>query len=136
MRMRRAEERARPHLVDRVSWPVFVLSALLLVLTVLDGVLTVELLDHGYEEANPVMRFLLERSTGAFFVAKYLLTAVFLPVGLVMNQYRLFGTRLRVGHFIPIVGLLYLALVAYQIGLWNAEGGGFGAPAASGLDRG
>ena len=124
MGMRRAAEQVRPHLVDRVSWPVFVLATLLLVLTLVDGLITVELLDHGCEEGNPVMRFLLDRSVGAFFVAKYTLTAVFLPVALVMNQYRLFGTRLRVGHFIPIVAALYLMLIAYQIGLWKASPGG------------
>lgn len=122
--MRRAGEKARPYLVDRVSWPVFVLAVLLLVLTLVDGLITVELLDHGCEEANPVMRFLLERGTWAFFAGKYLLTAVFLPVALVMNQYRLFGTRFRVGHFIPIVAGLYLILIAYQIGLWNADADG------------
>jgi len=121
--MRRAEDRARPYLVDRVTWPVFVLAVLLLVLTLVDGLMTVELLDHGFEEANPVMRFLLDRGTWAFFAGKYVLTAVFLPVALVMNQYRLFGTRFRVGHFIPVVAGLYLILIAYQIGLWTADGG-------------
>lgn len=104
-----------PYLVDRVTWPVFVTAIMLLILTLIDGVITVVLLEFGFEEANPVMRYLLERGTGAFFVGKYVLTAIFLPVALVMYQYRLFGTRLRVGHFIPIVAALYLVLITYQI---------------------
>ena len=115
--MRRAEEQVRPHLVDRVSWPVFATSALLLVLTLVDGMITVALLDRGCEEANPVMRFFLDRSTAAFFVAKYTLTAAFLPVALVMNQYRVFGARFRVGHLLPVLAVLYLVLIAYQVGL-------------------
>jgi hypothetical protein len=117
--MRRAEDHDRPHLVDRVRWPVFALASLLLVLTLVDGVITLELLDHGCEEANPLMRFLLERSTGAFLAGKYVLTAIFLPVALVMSQYRLFGTRVRVVHFLPVVAGLYLVLIAYQVGLLN-----------------
>ncbi len=120
-RLRRAEEDRKPYLVDRVTWPVFALASLLLVLTIVDGLITVALLDRGFEEANPFMRFLLDRGTNAFFIGKYVLTALFLPVALVMNQYRLFGTRFRVGHIIPIVTALYLILIAYQICLWNMK---------------
>ncbi len=119
--MRRTEEHVRPYLVDRVSWQSFAMATLLLVLTLVDGMITVALLERGFEEANPLMRFLLNRSTGAFFIGKYVLTAAFLPVALVMNQYRLFGTRFRVGHFIPIVALLYLILIVYQLVLWNQK---------------
>jgi hypothetical protein len=94
------------------------MGALLLVLTLVDGVITVTLLDHGFEEANPLMRVLLDRGTGVFFIGKYLLTAAFLPMAVVMYRYRLFGTRLRVGHFLPIVLTLYLVLIVYQSSLW------------------
>ena len=79
------------------------MASLLLVLTLIDGMLTFLLLDLGCEEANPVMRYLLERGPIPFFVGKYLLTAIFLPVALVMNRCRLFGTRIRVGHVVAIV---------------------------------
>lgn len=94
---------------------------MVLVMTLIDGALTVALLDKGCEEANPLMRYLLERGVTAFFVGKYLLTAVFLPVALVMNRYRLFGTRLRVGHLLLLVAALYLVLIGYQLVLWYGE---------------
>jgi hypothetical protein len=121
MRNRRSEEDGRPYTVDRISATDFAMAAMLLVLTLLDGLLTHVLLDHGYEEANPVMRFLIERGTVWFFVGKYVLTAVFLPVALVMNRYRLFGTRLRVGHMVRVVAALYLVLIVYQVGLWRGR---------------
>ena len=65
------------------------------------------------------MRYLLDRGPIDFFIGKYLLTAVFLPVALVMNRYRLFGTRLRVGHIVFLVAGLYLVLIAYQVILWR-----------------
>jgi hypothetical protein len=89
------------------------------------------LLDHGFEEANPVMRYLLQKSFAAFLIGKYVLTAVFLPVSLVMHQYRLFGTRLRVGHLVPVVVGLYLALIVYQFGLWRHRHDSTGLPAAA-----
>jgi hypothetical protein len=134
-RQRRSEEHDRPYLVDRVSWPAFVMSSLLLILTLVDGMITVALLDQGCEEANPVMRFLLDIGIGTFFIAKYVLTAIFLPIALVMNQHRLFGTRMRVGHVIPVVAALYVVLIAYQITLmrqWPVE---MSVAASAGEDR-
>jgi len=118
---RRDDRETPPYLVDRVGWPVFLASAALTVLTLVDGALTVLLLDRGFEEANPLLRWLLRRGgPAAFFAAKYALTAAFLPVALVMNRYRLFGTRLRVGHLVPAAVALYLALIGYQLALWNS----------------
>jgi len=117
-RARRLAEHDGPYLVDRAPWVTSALATVILVLTLADGALTVVLLDRGYEEANPFMRFLLDRSPAVFFVGKYVLTAAFLPVALVMNHYPLLGTRFRVGHLVPVVAALYLMLVAYQVRLW------------------
>lgn len=122
MRQRRAEDHDRPYVVDRVTGRAFLTAALLLVLTLADGVITVLLLERGCEEANPLMRLLLERGVVAFLAGKYVLTAAFLPVALVLHQYRLFGSRLRVGQLVPAVAALYVALIVYQFGLWRASG--------------
>lgn len=128
---RRGAEETGPYLVERVPRRVAALATMILVLTLTDGILTLALLEHGFEEANPVMRYLLGHGPSAFLVGKYLLTAAFLPVALVADRYRLFGTPVRVGHFVPIVAALYIALVAYQINLLAEEGGRdfAGAPA-------
>jgi hypothetical protein len=121
MRHRRAEQHGQPYLVDRVHGQVFAMAALLLMLTLADGVITVVLLDQGYEEANPLMRLLLQRGVVPFLVGKYVLTALFLPVALVLHQYRLFGTRVRVGQIVPLVVALYAVLIVYQITLWGTS---------------
>ncbi len=117
--MRRDSEHARPYFVDRVPGSFLVAAALLLVLTIMDGVVTLMLLEQGCEEANPIMAYLLTQSNAAFLIGKYVLTAIFLPVALVMNQHRLFGSRLRVGHLLPVALVLYLLLIVYQTFLWN-----------------
>ena len=116
-----SEEAGRHYLVERVPAATFVAAALVLVFTIADGVITVLLLDRGCEEANPLMRYLLERGHGAFFAGKYLLTALFLPVALVTHRWQLFGTRLRVGQLVPVVAVLYSILLVYQFGLWRAS---------------
>jgi hypothetical protein len=115
----RAEAERRRYFVDRVAWPTFIMATLLLMLTIVDGVVTVALLDRGCEEANPVMQVLLDRGMGAFFIGKYVLTAAFLPFAVVMCRYRLFGTNVRVGHFLPIAVALYVVLIVYQTALWS-----------------
>ena len=133
MRLRRVGEDDVPYLVDRVSGRVFALAAGLLVLTLIDGLFTMALLECGCEEANPAMRLLLRSGPTAFFAGKYLLMAVFLPVALVMNRYRLFGTRMRVGHVLPVLAVLYLALIVYQVGLWRrAPAAGVATPEGAG----
>ncbi len=80
-----------------------------------DAVLTIHLLGIGWYEANPVMACLLEYGVSWFFVGKYLLTAVGLPVLLVFKNHYLFGTRFRVGYVIPAILVFYLVLIAHQL---------------------
>jgi hypothetical protein len=91
----------------------------LLVLSIVDGILTVELLDSHGEEVNPFMAYLLGRGPGAFFAGKYLLTAAGLPFLLVFKNYRLFGTRFRVGFLFPAFIGLYVALLFYQCSMFK-----------------
>ncbi len=118
-RDRRAERDGTPYLVERGSAAMLFMAIMLLLMTIVDGVITVALLDRGCEEANPIMAVLLKHGTTTFFVGKYLLTAAFLPVALIADRYRLFGTRLRVGHVMPILVGLYVILLAYQYSLWQ-----------------
>ncbi len=117
MRARRAEEHRRPHFVDRFSaWTLAAILGLCLA-TLADGVLTIHLLRTGCEEVNPAMRPLLAWGVSPFLVGKYLLTVAGLPVLLVFKNFYLFGTRLRVGHLLPVFAGLYLVLLAYELRL-------------------
>ena len=108
-RVRREEERRQPHFTDRFPAPTFVWILLVLVFTVADGLLTLELLEAGYHEINPVMHYFLARGPAHFVVGKYVLAAAGLPILV------LFGTRSRIGYSLPIFAALYAVLVAYQL---------------------
>lgn len=119
-RPRRVEERQVPYFADLIDPSTFVLGVSLLILTVVDGAVTLLLLGAGCEEINPAMGYLLSRGPLHFLVGKYLLTSAGLPFLIVFRHFPLFRTRFRVGHLLPVFVALYLILLGYQVALLNA----------------
>ena len=119
---RRSDDRAGDYFVDRFDAVTLAMIVGLLALTIADGVLTIELLDSSSEELNPFMAHLLDRGRHAFLAGKYILTAAGLPFLVVFKNYRLFGTRFRVGYLFPAFIGLYIVLLAYQ---WSMFKWGF-----------
>ena len=114
MQNRRTDEHGTPYYVDRFPASTFMLILALLAATILDGVLTLQLIDAGCEEINPLMSQLLSIGVVPFLVGKYALTAAGLPLLLVFKNHFLFGTRFRVGYLLPLFVMLYLCLLGYQ----------------------
>ena len=82
-RNRRAGDRRRPHFVDRFSSATFILILMLLAASIVDAVLTIQLLRAGTDEVNPLMDGLLDHGIQPFLVIKYALTAGGLPLLLI-----------------------------------------------------
>lgn len=114
-RVRRGVEREGSFFTDRYDALTLAFIVAVLVLCIVDGVLTIELLNGNSEEANPVMKFLLDRGHLPFLVGKYVITAAGLPFLVVYKNWPLFGTRFRAGFLLPVFLGLYLGLVAYQM---------------------
>ena len=119
VRNRRTVEHCRAYFVDRFTTPMFALIILLIAFTIVDAVFTLQLLGLDCEEVNPAMDYLLRHGHASFLIGKYLLTVAGLPFLLLFKNYYLFGTRLRVGHLIPIFAGLYVALIGYQLHLFR-----------------
>jgi hypothetical protein len=115
MKNRRAAEHSRPYFVDRFSPAMLMCVLAIVIASLVDAVLTGHILHHGGLEANPLMRCLLDRGLMTFVVGKYALTVVGLPVLLIFKNHYLFGTRLRVGHLLPLCVAMYVLLIGYQI---------------------
>jgi Domain of unknown function (DUF5658) len=111
---RREGERMGAYFVDRFDAGTLALIVVLLGLTLLDGVLTIELIDLNCEEVNPIMAHLLRRGGFEFLMGKYLLTATGLPLLVVYQNYPLFRSRFRVGWLLPSFVALYLILLFHQ----------------------
>jgi hypothetical protein len=128
-RPRREEERTGAYFVDRFDAGTLALIVALLSLTILDGVLTIELIDLNCEEVNPIMAHLLRRGGFVFLMGKYLLTATGLPFLVVYQKYPLFRSRFRVGWLLPSFVALYLVLLFHQ---WTLLRSGRPAPSPDG----
>jgi Domain of unknown function (DUF5658) len=113
---RRREERLGPYFVDRFRPHTLAMVVALLGLTLLDGVLTLELIEVNSEEANPIMAHLLAQGSLTFLLGKYVMTAAGLPFLVVYQHYPLFRSRFRVGWLLPVFIALYLVLLFHQ---WN-----------------
>ncbi len=83
-------------------------------LTLVDGLLTIELLEINSEEGNPFMLYLLSHGHTAFLLGKYVMTAAGIPFLVVYKNYPMFGSRFRAGYFLPLFLGLYLVLLCYQ----------------------
>ena len=102
----------RPHYVDLFPTRTLVWAVLLILFTVADGLLTLELVDAGYHEINPVMHYFLAKGPMYFLLGKYILAAAGLPVLV------LFGSHSRLGKCLPVFVVLYAALITYQLVLF------------------
>jgi hypothetical protein len=73
----------------------FAASMIIILLSVLDAYFTLDLVNRGAEELNPIMAYYLERGPIIFFSVKYLLTWASLTVILTLKEGSLFGVRIQ-----------------------------------------
>lgn len=114
---RRAEDRFYP-IIDWHSGRVFALIMLILTLCVVDGVLTVILMSHGAEEANPIMAFFVPHELGWFAAAKLSLTAVGMMVLAVCSRMRVFRGIPGEAFLYAVLGG-YVWLIVYELQLYD-----------------
>lgn len=111
---RRATDRRYP-VTDVFDSAVLTLVMLLLCFSLLDAVFTLTLLSHGGTELNPVMRYFLETSgTGAFLLAKLLLTSLPALVLVATSNLMVFG-RFRVRSIMAALVGGYAGLLVYEL---------------------
>jgi hypothetical protein len=101
------EENSR---TERYGTKTFAAIMLLILLSILDAYLTLDLVNHGAVELNPVMAYYLARGPLAFFWVKYLLTCAAVILFLSVMNASLFGTRVR-GKVMFVFFLAAFALV-------------------------
>ena len=123
MACRRASEHGRPYFVDRFSSAMFVVIVMLMIASIVDAILTIQLIDAGAREINPLMDRLLDYGILPFLLGKYMLTVAGLPLLLIFKNHYLFGTPVRVGYLIPMAVAMYLVLIGYQLALMHKHVG-------------
>jgi hypothetical protein len=114
---RRAGEHESP--VDFHEPYLLLLSVLLLTLSVADAFLTVTLLTHGAEEANPLLAFVLGEHPRLFAVVKMALTGMGVVLLVALARTRVFKL-VRASRLLPALIAAYFVLVAYEAWLVNS----------------
>ncbi|MDH3352361.1 MAG: DUF5658 family protein [Gammaproteobacteria bacterium] len=117
MRSRRHNHRreidADVHFIDWHHPWLFFLAVGTMLMSCLDAFMTLQLLERGMYEANPVMAALLGHGTTAFAVSKMFMTGASLLLLVYVAKAR-FLNRFRTGLFLTGIFSLYACLVCYE----------------------
>jgi hypothetical protein len=92
---------------------LFFLSVGTMLMSCVDAFLTLQLLERGMIEANPVMAAILGQGTVAFAVSKMLMTGTGILVLVFLAKAR-FLNRFRTGLFLTAFFSVYACLVCYE----------------------
>ena len=92
---------------------LFFLAISIMMLSVMDAVFTLQLLDRGAIELNPVMDAVIGKGTAVFALTKMLLTS-FGILALVFLARSMFMERFRTGAILTAFFVFYAVLVCYE----------------------
>jgi hypothetical protein len=92
---------------------LFFLATGIMLMNCFDAFFTLQLLDRGAMEVNPVMAAVIGKSTSTFAVAKMLLTSIAILM-LVFLARAMFMKRIRAGLFLTFFFSFYAVLVCYE----------------------
>ncbi len=92
---------------------LFFLAISIMLMSCVDAFFTLQLLDRGAIEINPVMALVIGRSTATFAVTKLVLTGVAI-LTLVFLARAMFMQRIRAGLFLTFFFSVYAILVCYE----------------------
>lgn len=121
-RFRREEDQTRQAYVDRYAPSLLVLALLIILFSVLDAFMTLELLSLGSRELNPIMEYYLSFGSLQFFIVKYSLTAFGVVLLVVHHKFALFKGWLSLMSLLYIFSVMYGLLIVYELlCLWHAS---------------
>jgi hypothetical protein len=114
--VRRLDDRGRIFFVDRYSPKFFVAILAGIFLSIVDGFLTLLLMDHGAYEINPIMAYALSVSPSAFVASKYALTCIAALIVLMLRDVVVVRGKKLPPHVLLyfFVGV-FAAVVAWEI---------------------
>jgi len=119
-KIRRKEDTKRIFYVDHYSPGLFIIIVSILLLSVIDALLTLSLLNHGVYETNPIMTYFLKFGPYTFFISKYLLTIIALICLLMFRNVVLRIIKISTRSVIYFIVVFYLAVVGWELYLLSS----------------
>ncbi len=109
----RREEDAEVLFLDWHHPWLFFLAVGTMIMSCIDAFMTLQLLQHGMIEANPVMAAILGQSTAAFAASKVTMTGTSILILVFLAKTR-FLNRVRAGLFLTMFFSFYACLICYE----------------------
>jgi len=116
-RIRRKEDKNELIILDTHGPWVSVLAVIILVLSIIDGLLTLNLVSRGAQEVNPLMSFLIHINPYIYFFLKCFLTIVAVIILILLRNYRSKIFRVRVSNLLPLIAVFFILFIFYQLHL-------------------
>ena len=113
-KLRRKADRHRFFLFDYYSPKLFYAIVLVLMLSVMDALLTLWLVDEGARELNPVMAYFLSYGPDIFLLSKYLMTAVSVVIVVLFNYITFQRLRFPIGELLGIFAGCFAVVVIWE----------------------
>ena len=112
---RRAADRRKLYLEDRYSSRTVTVTLLIVVLSVLDAIFTLNLVDRGAVELNPVMAYYLQKGPMVFFAVKYLLTCSAVMLVFFHKNAYVFNSNWQVKMLFPLLTVPFVLVVQWEL---------------------
>ena len=114
-RSRRNEDRGKAVIFDRYNQKLFLAITTILVLSILDALLTLVVIQRGATELNPVMAYFLELGIPSFIVAKYLLTSIGVFILLIFKNVFLTKIKIYTHSLFACVIFVFMVVIAWEL---------------------
>ena len=114
-RFRRDEDMGKPFVFDRYNLKLFLAITVILLLSILDAVLTLVVIQRGAEELNPVMAYFLEHGTPTFIIAKYILTNIGVLILLIFKNVFLTKFKIYTHSLFPCVIFVFMTVIIWEL---------------------
>jgi len=114
-RSRRDEDMGKATIFDLYNQKLFFAITAILILSILDAVLTLVIIQMGARELNPVMAYFLEHGPLTFIVAKYVLTSIGVLILLIFKNVFLTKIKIYTHSLFPCVIFVFIAVVAWEL---------------------
>ena len=112
---RREEDKTRFFFFDRYNQRIFATISLILLLSIIDALLTLILIERGSSELNPVMAYFLEYGPLPFIIAKYLLTSFGVVVLLIFKNVFIKKINLYTHSLFSCVILVFSTVIVWEL---------------------
>lgn len=113
--VRRKSDLREIHILDYYSPKLFYFLLATLLLSVVDALLTLWLIDYGAVELNQVMAYFLDKGPNVFMTVKYFLTVTVVTITVLINYVYFQFFRMQFGHMLKIFAGTLACVVVWEL---------------------